>query len=233
MSNNNLYTLELISVPLLLKIAILNEQNEVLFSTLWASFANIQEDSFQFARTCNLTRTHPRITGHYRFRRTDTCKTLETPFVRKSLQYLLHFKICSTGRRRNPELGGEDAKSSISKAVMWNGICAGGTGSFDQMASLLQTDAAVWIEYARTTEALYTLLLLHVGVFAQIWYSANWSTKGLPRRFVRLYFSRLFRSDDQWTRLRSQSAGMSLWEDLFTSFLNCGRRLSNIEGSRW
>ena len=33
-----------------------------------------------------------------------------------------------------------------------NGICAGGTGSFiDQMASLLQTDAAGLNEYAKAT----------------------------------------------------------------------------------
>ena len=52
------------------------------------------------------------------------------------------------------ELGGEDAKiiyfegGNIEQRM--NGICAGGTGSFiDQMASLLQTDAAGLNEYAK------------------------------------------------------------------------------------
>ena len=54
------------------------------------------------------------------------------------------------------ELGGEDAKiiyfdrGSVEQRM--NGICAGGTGSFiDQMASLLQTDAAGLNEYAKIT----------------------------------------------------------------------------------
>lgn len=39
-----------------------------------------------------------------------------------------------------------------------NGICAGGTGSFiDQMASLLQTDAAGLNEYAKNYKSLYTI----------------------------------------------------------------------------
>ena len=44
------------------------------------------------------------------------------------------------------ELGGEDAKIIYFTGGLeerMNGVCAGGTGSFiDQMASLLQTDAA-------------------------------------------------------------------------------------------
>lgn len=54
------------------------------------------------------------------------------------------------------ELGGEDAKiiyfENGNVEQRMNGICAGGTGSFiDQMASLLQTDAAGLNEYAKAT----------------------------------------------------------------------------------
>jgi len=48
-----------------------------------------------------------------------------------------------------------------------NGICAGGTGSFiDQMASLLQTDAAGLNEYAKNYAALYSIAA-RCGVFAK------------------------------------------------------------------
>ena len=48
-----------------------------------------------------------------------------------------------------------------------NGICAGGTGSFiDQMASLLQTDAAGLNEYAKGYKSLYTIAA-RCGVFAK------------------------------------------------------------------
>ena len=56
------------------------------------------------------------------------------------------------------ELGGEDAKiiyfENGNVEQRMNGICAGGTGSFiDQMASLLQTDAAGLNEYAKNYQA--------------------------------------------------------------------------------
>ncbi|HBA62488.1 MAG TPA: 2-hydroxyglutaryl-CoA dehydratase, partial [Lachnospiraceae bacterium] len=48
-----------------------------------------------------------------------------------------------------------------------NGICAGGTGSFiDQMASLLQTDAAGLNEYAKNYSSLYSIAA-RCGVFAK------------------------------------------------------------------
>lgn len=48
-----------------------------------------------------------------------------------------------------------------------NGICAGGTGSFiDQMASLLQTDAAGLNEYAKNYKAIYPIAA-RCGVFAK------------------------------------------------------------------
>ena len=48
-----------------------------------------------------------------------------------------------------------------------NGICAGGTGSFiDQMAALLQTDAAGLNEYAADYKAIYPIAA-RCGVFAK------------------------------------------------------------------
>ena len=69
------------------------------------------------------------------------------------------------------ELGGEDAKiiyfegGNVEQRM--NGICAGGTGSFiDQMASLLQTDAAGLNEYAKNYKAIYPIAA-RCGVFAK------------------------------------------------------------------
>lgn len=70
------------------------------------------------------------------------------------------------------ELGGEDAKiiyfgeQGIEQRM--NGACAGGTGAFiDQMASLLQTDAAGLNELAREAKTLYPIAS-RCGVFAKM-----------------------------------------------------------------
>ncbi len=68
------------------------------------------------------------------------------------------------------ELGGEDAKITYLKPApeqRMNGTCAGGTGSFiDQMAQLLQTDAAGLNEMASKYESLYPIAS-RCGVFAK------------------------------------------------------------------
>ncbi len=68
------------------------------------------------------------------------------------------------------ELGGEDAKITYLKPTTeqrMNGTCAGGTGSFiDQMAQLLQTDAAGLNEMASRHENLYPIAS-RCGVFAK------------------------------------------------------------------
>ena len=68
------------------------------------------------------------------------------------------------------ELGGEDAKIiyfSGSPEERMNGVCAGGTGSFiDQMASLLQTDAAGLNRAAENAVQVYPIAA-RCGVFAK------------------------------------------------------------------
>jgi len=68
------------------------------------------------------------------------------------------------------EIGGEDAKiiyftNTIEQRM--NGICAGGTGSFiDQMATLLDTDAAGLNELAKDYQVIYPIAA-RCGVFAK------------------------------------------------------------------
>ena len=68
------------------------------------------------------------------------------------------------------ELGGEDAKITYLKGMVeqrMNASCAGGTGAFiDQMASLLDTDAAGLNEYARDCKIIYPIAS-RCGVFAK------------------------------------------------------------------
>lgn len=68
------------------------------------------------------------------------------------------------------ELGGEDSKITYLKGSVeqrMNSICAGGTGAFiDQMASLLQTDAAGLNKLAESYEKLYPIAS-RCGVFAK------------------------------------------------------------------
>lgn len=68
------------------------------------------------------------------------------------------------------ELGGEDAKITYFEGSLeqrMNGTCAGGTGAFiDQMATLLQTDAAGLNEYAKKYKTIYPIAS-RCGVFAK------------------------------------------------------------------
>jgi predicted CoA-substrate-specific enzyme activase len=68
------------------------------------------------------------------------------------------------------ELGGEDAKITYFKGTAeqrMNGSCAGGTGAFiDQMAVLLNTDAAGLNEYAKGSRVIYPIAS-RCGVFAK------------------------------------------------------------------
>ena len=68
------------------------------------------------------------------------------------------------------ELGGEDAKIIYFRGGLeerMNGVCAGGTGSFiDQMASLLQTDAAGLNAQAEHYQEIYPIAA-RCGVFAK------------------------------------------------------------------
>ena len=103
MSNNNLYTLGIDIGSTTVKIAILNEQNEVLFSDYERHFANIQETlSDLLGRAIYKLGAIHVIAGHYRFRRTDTCKTLRDTICSGShCSIYCTSRLCSTDRRRN------------------------------------------------------------------------------------------------------------------------------------
>ena len=153
------------------KIAILDEQNQILFSDYRRHFANIQEtlrDLLVEAReqlgTLNLS---PMITGSGGL---TLAGHMNIPFVQEVVAVATSLQDYAPRTDVAIELGGEDAKiiyftDGIDQRM--NGICAGGTGSFiDQMASLLQTDAAGLNEYAKNYKAIYPLAAL-CGVLAK------------------------------------------------------------------
>ncbi|OYP21355.1 hypothetical protein CG709_07940, partial [Lachnotalea glycerini] len=154
------------------KIAILDENNNLLFSDYRRHFANIQgtlsellnEAGKQFGELM----LSPVITGSGGL---TLSKYLNIPFVQEVIAVSTALQDYAPQTDVAIELGGEDAKiiyftgGSIEQTM--NGICAGGTGSFiDQMASLLQTDATGLNDYAKNYEAIYPIAA-RCGVFAK------------------------------------------------------------------
>ena len=153
------------------KVAVIDEQHNILFSDYQRHFAKIQE-----TLAALLKKAKDQI-GEMTFAPTVTgsgglaiSSYLEIPFcqevvcVSTALQdYAPHTDVAI-------ELGGEDAKiiyftNGIDQRM--NGVCAGGTGSFiDQMASLLQTDASGLNEYAKNYDTIYPIAA-RCGVFAK------------------------------------------------------------------
>jgi len=154
------------------KIAILDEQNALLFFDYERHFANIRETlssllNKAFTELGEITLT-PMITGSGGL---TLANHLKVPFVQEVIAVSTALSYYAPQTDVAIELGGEDAKiiyfegGNVEQRM--NGICAGGTGSFiDQMASLLQTDAIGLNEYAKNYQSLY-MIAARCGVFAK------------------------------------------------------------------
>ncbi len=153
------------------KIAIIDETNQVVFSDYQRHFANIQETLSELLskaeKELGAITLRAAVTGSGGL---TLSKHIGLPFVQEVVA------VSSVISYRSPEcdvaieLGGEDAKiiyftNGIDQRM--NGICAGGTGSFiDQMAALLQTDAAGLNSYAENYKSIYPIAA-RCGVFAK------------------------------------------------------------------
>ena len=154
------------------KIAILDEAHNILFSDYERHYANIRETLAALLQKAydqlgNLT-LHPMITGSGGL---TLANHLGVPFTQEVIAVATSLKEIAPQTDVAIELGGEDAKiiyfegGNVEQRM--NGICAGGTGSFiDQMASLIQTDASGLNEYAKNYKSLYTIAA-RCGVFAK------------------------------------------------------------------
>ncbi|MGL6217601.1 MAG: acyl-CoA dehydratase activase-related protein, partial [Lacrimispora sphenoides] len=153
------------------KIAVLNEDHEILFADYERHFANIQETLAGLLKKAfdklGPMEIRPAITGSGGL---TLSKHLKVPFVQEVVSVATSLKDYAPQTDVAIELGGEDAKiiyftGGIDQRM--NGICAGGTGSFiDQMAALLQTDASGLNDYAANYKAIYPIAA-RCGVFAK------------------------------------------------------------------
>ncbi|NLL76410.1 MAG: 2-hydroxyacyl-CoA dehydratase [Clostridiales bacterium] len=166
------YTLGIDIGSTTVKIAILNDAHEILFSDYERHFANIRETLSNLLQKAykqlGNIELHPMITGSGGL---TLANHLKVPFVQEVIAVSTTLQEFAPQTDVAIELGGEDAKiiyfegGNVEQRM--NGICAGGTGSFiDQMASLLQTDASGLNEYAKDYHSLYTIAA-RCGVFAK------------------------------------------------------------------
>ncbi|MBQ6376190.1 MAG: 2-hydroxyacyl-CoA dehydratase [Lachnospiraceae bacterium] len=154
------------------KVALLNESGQMLFSDYRRHHAEIQSTAAALLRgACAAVgdaAVSPAITGSGGL---TLARHLGVPFVQEVVAVSDSLKKYCPKTDVAIELGGEDAKiiyfENGGVEQRMNGICAGGTGSFiDQMADLLQTDAAGLNELARNYKAVYPIAA-RCGVFAK------------------------------------------------------------------
>ena len=170
--NEKLYKLGIGIGSTTVKIAILDEQDNLIFSDYERHFANIQETLSNllhkaFDSTGEIM-VSPMITGSGGL---TLAKHLGIDFVQEVIAVSTALTHYAPQTDVAIELGGEDAKiiyfENGNVEQRMNGICAGGTGSFiDQMASLIQTDASGLNEYAKNYKAIYPIAA-RCGVFAK------------------------------------------------------------------
>ena len=172
MSKQNNYRLGIDIGSTTVKIAVLDEQDRLLFADYQRHFANIQETLAALLSKAEQKLGHltvsPVITGSGGL---SLAKHLSVPFVQEVIAVSSALSHYAPQTDVAIELGGEDAKiiyfdhGNVEQRM--NGICAGGTGSFiDQMASLLQTNAAGLNTYAEHYQSIYPIAA-RCGVFAK------------------------------------------------------------------
>jgi len=166
------YTLGIDIGSTTVKVALLDQEKNIIFSDYKRHFANIQETLGELLKEASQKSgnvlIHPVITGSGGL---TLAKHLDVPFVQEVIAVSTSLKTLAPKTDVAIELGGEDAKiiyfedGNVEQRM--NGICAGGTGSFiDQMAALLQTDASGLNKYAQNYHSLYTIAA-RCGVFAK------------------------------------------------------------------
>ena len=154
------------------KVALLDDNDRLVFSDYERHFANIRETLLSLVKKAKEAAgdvsLSPVITGSGGL---TLANHLSIPFVQEVVAVASALEHNAPQTDVAIELGGEDAKiiyfenGNIEQRM--NGICAGGTGSFiDQMASLIQTDAHGLNTYARAYKAIYPIAA-RCGVFAK------------------------------------------------------------------
>ncbi|MCO7126904.1 2-hydroxyacyl-CoA dehydratase [Sporolactobacillus shoreicorticis] len=153
------------------KMVVLNEEHQLVFKSYLRHFSEIKQTVINLLN--RLAEKFPSADLHLHASGSSGISLSEQmgiPFVQEVV-------ACTQAvKERNPnsdvviELGGEDAKIIYLTNGMeqrMNSACAGGTGAFiDQIASLLQTDAAGLNQLASKSEKIYPIAS-RCGVFAK------------------------------------------------------------------
>ncbi len=153
------------------KLVVLDENSNIIYGSYNRHNANTQailnmllRDAKEKIGDCQLKLC---ITGSGSI---NLGKALGISFVQEVVAVASALKFSAPQTDVAIELGGEDAKIIYFTGGLeerMNGVCAGGTGSFiDQMASLLQTDAAGLNEAAKEYKQIYPIAA-RCGVFAK------------------------------------------------------------------
>ncbi len=172
MSNNILHKLGIDIGSTTVKVAVLDDKDNLLFSDYERHFANIRETLASLVQKAydklGDLKIASMITGSGGL---TLAKHLDVPFVQEVISVSTALQHYAPQTDVAIELGGEDAKiiyfegGNVEQRM--NGICAGGTGSFiDQMAALIQTDATGLNTYAKDYKAIYPIAA-RCGVFAK------------------------------------------------------------------
>ena len=154
-----------------IKLTVLDEDGKILYGEYRRHCAEIQptlcallEEARAQVGACTLK---VKITGSGSI---NLGKSLGIGFVQEVVAVASALQNAAPQTDVAIELGGEDAKIIYFTGGLeerMNGICAGGTGAFiDQMASLLQTDAAGLNEAAAHYQQIYPIAA-RCGVFAK------------------------------------------------------------------
>ena len=153
------------------KLVVLDEDGQPLYREYRRHRAHTQETLAELLREAKAVTgacaLKARITGSGSI---NLAKALNIGFVQEVVAVATALQSVAPQTDVAIELGGEDAKIIYFTGGLeerMNGVCAGGTGSFiDQMAALLQTDAAGLNEAAAEYKQLYPIAA-RCGVFAK------------------------------------------------------------------
>lgn len=153
------------------KVAVIDDNNKILFADYERHYANIQETLASLLKKCKgelgELSLRPNITGSGGL---TLSGYLHIPFVQEVVAVATALQDYAPRTDVAIELGGEDAKIIFFTGGLeerMNGSCAGGTGAFiDQMATLLDVTPAELDTLALGSEKLYTIAS-RCGVFAK------------------------------------------------------------------
>lgn len=168
---NNLYNVGIDIGSTTVKIVVLNQKQEIIYSRYERHYADIKNklqeilhEAYEQLGNAELTLM---ITGSGGM---NFANSIGVPFTQEVIAATKAIKTFNPETDVAIELGGEDAKITyLSDGVeqRMNGTCAGGTGSFiDQMASLLKVDAIGLNDLAKNYKVIYPIAA-RCGVFAK------------------------------------------------------------------